>query len=118
MDLMKITDYLLRAVDYIPFVSIAKGVYYIKKSNQLHATITKILNNITNKEVQSEYNQKDANALRQYAYIHEVKARAISARGFFACIPLIGNLFLAIHDIHGQFKGGYLDSMTEIAKLK
>lgn len=114
---MKIEAYISRALDYIPFVSIAKGIYYINKANDKE----KFLNNIVQKAMNEKKNGKitaeQADVKIEYANINKTKIDAIHFRGAMACIPIIGNLFNVIHDIKGHFiKGGYPDSMDEMTK--
>lgn len=108
----------MRAFDYVPFVSIAKGVYYIKKANEKNKIINDIVQEKINQRNQGLLTPEDADVQIEYAKIYERNIKAIKIRGELACIPIIGNLFLTWHDIKGcTINGGYADSLKAMSEL-
>lgn len=114
---MSLVAYVSRVPDYIPFVSIAKGFYYITKANQKEKAINDIVQEILNDEKLGKISSEEASVSMQYININKTKVEAIHFRGELACIPVIGNLIIAIHDIRGLFiKDGYHDSLEALSE--
>lgn len=114
---MKVKDYLFRAIDFIPFASIAKGIYYIRISREKEHKVEKIFQDVNQQFLRGDHTAEEAKALKEYTKIHQMKAKAIRERGILVCIPILGNLLIAIHDIRGRsIPGGYLDSMKSLSE--
>ena len=101
---MEITAYLSRALDYIPIVSIGKGIYYIREANEKQKIIDEVA-----KQSLGPYKEE------QLKQSNQPKIDAVYIRGILSCIPVIGNILLVIKDIFGQ---NDLDSIKELSDWK